>query len=80
MVNIKRLQEIQNLLESYNMKNTAKSATRITLSTDFLIDVIITYKDIPVLYTAVVDLDLSDHRAQIVEINIAKKMGKPKRL
>jgi len=60
------------------MTNTAKSATRITLSTESLIDVIITYKDIPVLYTAVVDLDLSDHLAQIVEINIGKKNGKTK--
>jgi len=60
------------------MTNTAKSATRITPSTGSLIDVIITYKDIPVLYTAVVDLGLSDHLAQIVEINIGKKNWKTK--
>jgi len=70
MVNNKKLQELQNLLESYNMMNTVRSPTRITPSTESLIDVIITYKDITILSTAVVDLGLSDHLAQIVEINI----------
>ena len=46
MVNNKRLQELQNLLESYNMMNTARSPTRITPSTESLIDVIITNKKI----------------------------------
>jgi len=73
MVNNKKLQELQNLLESYNMMNTVSSPTRITTSTESLIYVIITYKDIPILSTAVVDLGLSDHLAQIVEINIGKK-------
>jgi len=73
MVNNKRLQEVQNLLESYNMMNTVRSPTRITPSTESLIDVLITYKDIPVLSTAVVDLGLSDHLAQMVKINISKK-------
>jgi len=72
-VNNKKLQELQNILESYNMMNTVRSLTRITPSTESLIDVIITYKDIPVLSTAVVDFSLSDHLAQIVEINIGKK-------
>jgi len=39
MVNNKRLQELQNLLESYNMTNTVKSPTRITPSTESVIDV-----------------------------------------
>jgi len=63
------------------MMNTVRSLTRITPTTESLIDVIITYKDIPVLSTAVVDLGLSNHLAQIVDINIGKKkIGKKKRL
>jgi len=73
MVKNKKLQELQNLLESYNMMNKVRFPTRINPSTDSPIDIIITYKDIPVLSTAVVDLGLSDHLAQIVEINIGKK-------
>jgi hypothetical protein len=73
MVNNKRLQELQNLLESYNMMNTVRSPTKITPSTQSLIDVIITNKDIPVLSTAVVDLGFSDHLAQIMKINIGKR-------
>jgi len=55
------------------MMNTVRSPTRITPCTESLIDVIITYKDIPILSTAVVDLGLSEHLAQVVEINIGKK-------
>jgi len=58
------------------MTNTVRSLTRITPSTESLIDVIITYKDIPVLSTVVVDLGLSDHLAQLVEINIGKKKNR----
>jgi len=76
MVNNKRLQELKNLLESYNMMNTVRSPTRITPLTESLIDVIITYKDIPVISTGVIDLGLSDHLAQIVNTNIGKKNGR----
>ena len=79
MVNNKRLQELKNLLESYNMMNTVRSPTRITPLTESLIDVIITYKDISVISTVVIDLGLSDHLAQIVNINIGKKMGEQER-
>jgi len=37
-----------------------------------------TYKDIPVLSTAIVDLGLSDHLAQIVKINISKRNRRTK--
>ena len=53
--------------------NTVRSPTKITPSTQSLIDVIITNKDIPVLSTAVVDLGFSDHLAQIMKINIGKR-------
>ena len=79
MVNNKRLQELKNLLESYNMMNTVRSPTRITPLTESLIDVIITYKDIPVINTVVIDLGLSDHLAQIVNINIGKKTREQER-
>jgi len=79
MVNNKRLQELQNLLESYYMINTARSPTRITPSTESVIDVIITNKDIPVLSAAVVALGLSDHLAQIVRI-LVKEIGELKPL
>ena len=69
MVN-KRLQKLQNRLESYNMMNTVRSPTRITPSTESLIDVIIKNKAIPILSTAVVDLGFSDNLTQIVKINI----------
>jgi hypothetical protein len=41
MLHNRRLQELQNRLESYDMINTVKSPTRITPSTKSLIDVII---------------------------------------
>ena len=62
------------------MMNTVRSPTRITPCTESLIDVLITYKDIPILSTAVVDLGLSDHLAQILEINIGKKIEEQKQL
>jgi len=48
------------------MINTVRSLTRITPSIESLVDVVITYKDIPILITAVVNLGLSYHLAQIV--------------
>jgi hypothetical protein len=63
-----------------NMMNRVRSPTRITLSTESLIDVTITYKDIPVLSTAVIDLSSSDHLAQIVKINIGKRNRRTQRL
>ena len=73
MVNNNRLQELQNLLESCDMINAVRSLTRITPSTESLIDVIITNNDNPVSSTSVVDLGFSDHLAQIVRISIGKR-------
>jgi endonuclease/exonuclease/phosphatase family metal-dependent hydrolase len=70
MLENRRLQELQNLLESNDMINTVRSPTRITRSTESLIDIIITNKDNPELRASVVDLGFSDHLAQIVRINI----------
>jgi hypothetical protein len=55
MVDKRRLQELQNLLEIYDMMNTVRSPTRIRPSTESQIDVIITNNDNPVSSTSVVD-------------------------
>jgi hypothetical protein len=54
------------------MINTIRSPTRITPSTESLIDVITRNKDNPELRASVVDLGVSDHFALIVRINIGK--------
>jgi hypothetical protein len=72
MLDNRRLQELQNLSESYDMINSVKSPTRITPSTQSLIDVIMTNKDNPELRASVIDLGFSGHLAQIVRINIGK--------
>jgi hypothetical protein len=66
------VQEVQNLLEGHDLINTVRSSTRITSSTESLIDVIIINKDTPELRANVVDLGFSDHLAQIIKINIGK--------
>jgi hypothetical protein len=67
-----RVQEVQNLLECYDLINMVRSPTRITSSTESLIDVIISNKVTPELRATVVDLGFSDHLAQIMKINIGK--------
>jgi hypothetical protein len=60
------------------MMNTVRSATRITPTTVSLIGVIITNKDSPILNTAVVDLGLYDHHAQLVRNDTEKKIWSTK--
>jgi exonuclease III len=67
-----RLQELQILLESYGMMNTVRYPTRITPSTESLIDVIVTDKGNPELRASVVYLGLSDHLAQIAGMSSGK--------
>jgi len=73
MVKNKKFQETQNLLENYNMMNTVRFPTRITPCIEYLIDIIIIYKDNPILSKAVIDLGFSDHLTQIVGINSGRK-------
>ena len=54
------------------------SKTRITPSTESLIDGIITNNNNPVLSTSVVELVFSDHLAQITRINIGKRKRRTK--
>jgi hypothetical protein len=72
MVNNNRLQELQNLSESYNMMNAERSLTTIVPSTESLIDVIIINKDIPIS-TTVVDTGFSDHLTRILKIVIGTR-------
>ena len=71
-----RLQELQNLLESYDMISTVPDPTRITHCTESLIDVIVTNKENPELRASVGDLGFSDHLAQIVRMNTGKETRK----
>jgi hypothetical protein len=78
MVKNKSLQELQNLLESYYMINTVRSLTRITPSTESLIDGIITNNNNPVMSTSVFELGFSYHLAQITRINIGERKRRTK--
>ena len=72
MLDTIRIQEVKNLLESYNLTNVVRSPTRISPNSESLMDVIIINKDNPELGASVVDLGFSDHLAQVVKINTGK--------
>ena len=74
----KILQELQILLESYNMMNIVRSPTRITPTTISLIDVIVMNKDSPILDAAVVDSGFYDHHAQSVRTDTGKRIWSTK--
>ena len=74
MVDNRRLQELQNLLEIYDMMYTLRSTTKISPSTETVRDVIITNNDYAVSSTSVVDLGLSHHLTQIVRISNGKEI------
>jgi hypothetical protein len=78
MLDNKKLQKVQNLLDSYNLRNTVRSPTRITPYSESLIDVMVTNKDNPELKASVVDLGFSDHLAQVVIVNIGKGNNRTK--
>jgi len=68
-----RLHELENLLLSYDLINTVNSPTRITSSSESLIDVIVTNREYLEQSTTVIDLGLSDHLAQLIRIRSRKK-------
>jgi hypothetical protein len=68
-----RIHELENLLESYDLINTVSSPTRITSSTESLIDVIVTNRKYIEQRAEVIDLGLSDHLAQIIRIKSEKR-------
>ena len=67
-----RIQEIKNLLESHNLINIVRSPTRITPSSESLLDVIVTNKDNSELGLPVVDLGFSYHLVQVVKIKTVR--------
>jgi hypothetical protein len=70
---------VQELL-SHNLVNTIRSPIRVTKDTILLIDVIITSKDsIGELATAM-DLGHSDHKAQILQLNVKTIVRKYKKI
>ena len=80
MVDNRRLQELQNLLEIYDMMYTLRSTTKISPSTETVRDVIITNNDYTVSSTSAVDLGLSHHQTQIMRISIGKRNRRTNRL
>jgi hypothetical protein len=64
-----RLHDMQELLLLHNLVNTVRSSTRVTKDTVSLID-IISNKDIMGELTTVMDLGFSDHKAQILKLNV----------
>jgi len=68
-----KIQEVKNLLESHNLTNIVRSPTRITPTSESLIDVVIINKQNPELEISVVDMGFSDHLAQVIKINTGKE-------
>ena len=58
---------------SYDLINTVNSPTRITSSSESLIDVIVTNREYLEQRTMVIDLGLSDHLAQLIRIRSREK-------
>jgi len=65
-----RLHDVQKLRLLHNLVSTVRSPTRVTKDTVSLIDVIITNKDRIGELATVMDLGYSDHKAQILQLNV----------
>jgi endonuclease/exonuclease/phosphatase family metal-dependent hydrolase len=61
---------LENILVSYDLKNTVTVPTRVTSLSKSLIDVMITNKHFNKNYTEIVNMGFSDHLAQILWVNI----------
>jgi len=68
-----KIQEVKNLLESNNLTNIVRSPTRITPTSESLIDVVIINKQNPELEISAVYMRFSDHLAQVTKINTGKE-------
>ena len=68
-----KIHELENLLESYDLINTVSSPTRITSSSESLIDVIVSNKKYTKQRAEVIDLGLLDHLAQILNTQSEKR-------
>ena len=65
-----RLHELQKLLLLYKPIHTVRSPSRVTKNVISLMDIIITNKDNYIKLAMVVDLGYSDHKAQILHLNV----------
>jgi exonuclease III len=61
---------LENILVSYDLRNTVTVPTRVTSFSKSLIDVMITNKHFNKNYTEIVYMGFSDHLAQILWVNI----------
>jgi hypothetical protein len=75
LIDSTRIHELENLLLSYDLINTVSSPTRITSSSESLIDVIVTNREYLEQRATVIDLGLSDHLAQIIRIHREKRIN-----
>jgi hypothetical protein len=75
MVENKRNQEVKILVESYNLTNIVRLPTRITPTSNSLIDVIIN-KQYSKSEISVVEMGFLDHLAQVIKINTGNKKRK----
>jgi hypothetical protein len=76
LVENKRVLEVNNLLESYNLINIVSSPTRITPTSESLIDVVIINKQYSNSEISVVKMGFSDHLAQLIKINTGNNKRK----
>jgi len=65
-----RLHDLQKLLSLHNLVNTVRPPTRVTKDTVSLIDAIITNKDSIGELATVMDLGNSNHKSQILQLNV----------
>lgn len=72
----KRLHDMQELSSLHNLVHTVRSPARVTKNMASLTDVDITNKDSTSDIATVMDLEYSDHKAQLLSFNVKKKMVK----
>ena len=75
-----RLHDVQELLLLHNLVNTVRSPTRVTKDMVSLIKVIITNKDSIGELATVMVLGYSDHKAQILQLNVKTMVRKCKKI
>jgi hypothetical protein len=75
-----RLHDMHELLSLHNLVNTVRSSTRVTKDTVSLIDVIITNKESIGELVTVMDLGYSDHKAQILQLNVKTTVRQCKKI
>jgi hypothetical protein len=75
--NSEHLEALQNVLVSYNLRNTVTSATRVTKNSASLLDVMIINNNFLSDFTEVLNLGYSDHFGQLLMGSMVKQKLKP---